>query len=174
MRMCIYIYMHTYTQTHIYAYTHICTCTLHAYMHTHIHIRVHAHLYTGRKSQEWSLNASNNIIDAHTHPYTYACIYTSICIDWCRFYYFVINSLVALLEALCAWIISWNSWISVFSDIFFCVYARSLTKPFSRPSQPGSCAWLSPFLLCADCTCVHVCVCFCMCMWKCVGKGINI
>jgi len=27
------------------------------------------------------------------------------------------------------------------------VCARSLTKPFFRPSQPGSCAWLSPFLL---------------------------
>jgi len=32
------------------------------------------------------------------------------------------------------------------------VCARSLTKSFFRPSQPGTCAWLSPFLLCADCT----------------------
>ena len=43
-----------------------------------------------------------------------------------------------------------------------------------RLSQPGSCAWLSTFLLCADCTCVLVCVCLCMCMRKCVGKVINI
>ena len=35
-------------------------------------------------------------------------------IDWCCFYYFVRNSLVALLEALCARIFSWDSWISVF------------------------------------------------------------
>jgi len=46
----------------------------------------------------------------------------------------------------------------------FLVYARSLTKPFFRPSQHGSCAWLLPFLLCADCTCVLVCVYLCMCM----------
>ena len=31
-------------------------------------------------------------------------------IDWCCFYYFVRNSLVALLEALCARIFSWDSW----------------------------------------------------------------
>jgi len=100
-------------------------------------------------------------------------------IDWCCFYYVVRNSLVALLEALCARIFSWDSWISIFPDIFscfffLCVCARSLTKPFFRPSKPGSCAWLSPFLLCADCTCVLVCVCLCMCMWKWVGKVINI
>ena len=40
-------------------------------------------------------------------------------IDWCCFYYFVRNSLVALLEALCSRIFSLDSWISVFSDIFF-------------------------------------------------------
>jgi len=75
-------------------------------------------------------------------------------IDWCCVYYFVRNSRVSLLEALCARIISLDSWISVFPDIFFCFFfgvcARTLTKPFLRPSQPGSCAWLSPFLLCAD------------------------
>jgi len=49
-------------------------------------------------------------------------------IDWCCFYYFVQNGLVALLEALCARIFSLDSWISVFLDIFF-VCARSRTKP---------------------------------------------
>jgi len=49
-------------------------------MHTHIHIHVHAHLYTERKSQQQHLDVSNNIIHAHTHPNTYACIYTCICI----------------------------------------------------------------------------------------------
>ena len=76
-----------------------------------------------------------------------------------------------------------DSWISVFVSekqiniyiqIFVCACARSLTKPFFRLSQPGSCAWLSPFLLCADCTCVLVRVCLCMCMWKCVGEVENI
>jgi len=40
-------------------------------------------------------------------------------IDWCCFYYFVRNSLVALLETLCARIFSWDSWISVFFWHFF-------------------------------------------------------
>jgi len=97
-------------------------------------------------------------------------------IGWCCFYYFVRNSLVALLEALCCRIFSLDSWISVFFWHFFFVVVRSLTKPFfcligdhywsshwfSNKqhylslclSQSGSCAWLSPFLLCADC-----CVC---------------
>ena len=39
--------------------------------------------------------------------------------DRCCVYYFVRNSLVTLLEALCALIFSWDSWISVFPDIFF-------------------------------------------------------
>ena len=32
-------------------------------------LHVFAHLHTGRKSQQQRLNASNNIIDTHTHPY---------------------------------------------------------------------------------------------------------
>jgi hypothetical protein len=40
-------------------------------------------------------------------------------IDWCCFYYCVRNSLVALLEALCAQICSSDPRISVFPDIFF-------------------------------------------------------
>jgi len=42
---------------------------MYAYMHTHIHIHAYAHLYTDRKSQQRRLNASRNIIDAHTYPY---------------------------------------------------------------------------------------------------------
>jgi len=95
---------------------------------------------------------------------------------WCCFYYFVRNSLIALLEALCARILSLDSWISVFFWHFFfvCVCARSLTKSFFCPFQPGSCAWLLPFLLCADCTYVLVCVCLSVCMWTCVSTVINI
>jgi len=73
--ICIHIHRHTYMHIHTYAHAHI-----HTYMHTHIHIHVHAYLYTDRKSQQRRLNASNNIIDAHTHPDTYACIHTYICI----------------------------------------------------------------------------------------------
>jgi len=96
-------------------------------------------------------------------------------IDWFCFYYFVRNGLVALLEAQCARIFFFRFVNIGFSWHFCCfVCARSLTKPFFRPSQPGSCAWLLPFLLCADCICVLVCVCLYMCMWKCSGKVINI
>jgi len=48
-------------------------------MHTHIQMYVHAHLYTDGKSLQRRLNASSNIIDAHTYPHTYACIYIYIC-----------------------------------------------------------------------------------------------
>jgi len=105
------------------------------------------------------------------------CFVRFYCFDWCCFYYFVRNSIVALLEALCAEIFSFRfANIGFVSEFFFFVFvsARSLTKPFLRLSQPGSCAWLSSFLLCADCTCVLVCACLCMCVWKCVGEVINI
>jgi len=66
------------------------------------------------------------------------CICVTICvymIDWCCFYYFVRNSLVALLEAPCARILSWDSWISVFPAIFFsrnafwCLHSRPIGHP---------------------------------------------
>jgi len=141
----IYMYMCAYA----YIYISICICT---YICICIYIYIHVYMYV----------------------YVYICIYIYM-IDWCCFYYLVRNGLVALLEALCARIFSFRFVnIGFFLTFFFCVCARSLTKPFFRLSQPGSCVWLSPFLLCADCTCVLVCVCLCMCMWKCVGKVINI
>jgi len=80
-RMHIHVYAYIYTDTHIYTSIHThAHAHIHAYMHTHIHIHVHAHLYTYIKSQQQLLDASNNVIDAHTHQYTYACIYTYICI----------------------------------------------------------------------------------------------
>jgi len=116
------------------------------------------------------------------------CLYVYICIDWWWFHYCVRNSLVALLEALrarifsfrfvnigfCFWKINTYIYIYIYIYSFVCVCARSLTHSFFCLSQPGSCAWLSPFLFCADCTCVLVCLCLCMCMWKCVGKVIYI
>ena len=74
-------------------------------------------------------------------------------VDWFCFYYFVRNSLVALLETLYARIFSLDSWISVCFLTFFCfesrvfienwkwvsqgfvVVVRSLTNPFFRLSQ---------------------------------------
>ena len=46
-------------------------------------------------------------------------MYIHICIDWCCFYYFVKNGLVALLKALCARVFSWDLWISGFFWHFF-------------------------------------------------------
>jgi len=73
--ICIHIHRHTYIHIHSYANTRI-----HAYKHTRTHIHVHAHPHTDRKSQQQRLNASSHTIDAHTHRYTYACIYAYICI----------------------------------------------------------------------------------------------
>ena len=72
------MYMHTYTQTYIYTYTYIYTCTIHTYMHTHTHTYAYAHVCTDRKCYQQHLNVSSNIIDAHTHPFAYACIYIHI------------------------------------------------------------------------------------------------
>jgi len=141
-----------------------------------------------RLGKKFSWDAHNRVVPGHTNHWNDpASEYETqlikpapslpALIDWCCFYYFVRNSLVALLKVLCARIFSFRFVnIGFVSGFFFFVFvcARSLTKPFFRLSQPGSCAWLSPFLLCADCTCVLVCVCLCMCMWKCVGKVINI
>ena len=43
----------------------------------------------------------------------------------------------------------------------FLVYARSLTKPFFRPSQPGSCAWFSEFYCTFACVPLYVHVKMC-------------
>ena len=51
-----------------------------------------------------------------------------------------------------------------------CARILFLTQSFVCPSEPGSCAWLSPFFLCANHTCVLVCVC----LLKCVIKVVNI
>jgi len=58
-------------------------------------------------------------------------------IDWCCFYYFVRNSPVALLEALCARIFSFRSVnIGFFLTFFFLLCVQGL---LTKPSQPGSC-----------------------------------
>jgi len=144
---------------------------------TSIHINSSTQTYINTNIQTNKQTLTHRHTDTHTHKLEESGIGGGggdlKRIDWCCFYYFVRNSLVALLEALRARIFSLDSWISFFFDIFF-VCAKSLTKSFFRPSHPGSCAWLSPFLLRADSTCVLVCLCLCMCMWKCVGKVINI
>jgi len=52
---------------------------------------------------------------------------------WCCCYYFGRNSLIALLEALRARIFSLDSWISFFSDIFFCCVCKVSNKDFLSP-----------------------------------------
>jgi len=102
--------------------------------------------------------------DANLSTHDVSTLLGLCCIDWCCFYHFVRNSLVALLEALCAQILSLDSWISAFLIFVFvfCVsIARSLTKPFFRPSQPGSCAW--PQVVAIPLVCwLYMCVCVCV------------
>jgi len=89
--------------------------------------------------------------------------------DWCWFYYFVRNGLVALLEAtsLCAWIFSLDLCILIFSDIFFgfllCV-CRVSNKAFLQPlSTRLLCLVLAIPLVCwlymRACVHVHVRMC---------------
>jgi len=87
--------------------------------------------------------------------------------DWWCFYYSIRNSLVALLkhylfESFLD--LRYHDWCADILFPFLCVCKAFVSDktPFLRPSQPGSCAWLSPSILCA--TCVLVCVCICMCV----------
>jgi len=80
-------------------------------------------------------------------------------IDWCCYYYLVRNSLLALLEALRARIFSLDSWISVFSDIFFLCVCKVANKAFLPP--------LSTRLLCLVVAIPLVCwlyMCACVCV----------
>jgi len=90
-----------------------------------------------------------------------ATVYFCVRIDWCCFYYSIRNSVVALLEALLVWIfLDLRSRCTVIFSIHFDVCAcnrrLSLAKSYFRPSQPGSCACFSPFLVCAVLECVHI------------------
>ena len=81
--------------------------------------------------------------------------------DWCCFQYFVRNSLVALLEALCAqaWVFSLDSWISVFLWHFFFGCCKVSNKAFFAP--------LSTRLLCLVVSIPLVCwlyLCACVCV----------
>jgi len=49
----------------------------------------------------------------------YSALQCALRFDWCCFYYFARNRLVALLEALCARIVFLDSWISVCFTFFF-------------------------------------------------------
>ena len=68
------------------------------------------------------IKQSNTLVNFHVCP-THKCMTLLFLIlsliDWCCFYYSIRNSLVASLEALCAWIFSLDSWISGFSWHYF-------------------------------------------------------
>ena len=83
-------------------------------------------------------------------------------IDWCCFHYFVRNSLVALLEALCARIVFFsfvNIWISFFPWHFFVFVCKVSNKAFHVP--------LTTRLLCLVVAIPLVCwlyMCACVCV----------
>jgi len=104
-----YIYIYIYIYIYVYTYIYL-------YIFTYIFQYIYIFIYVC----------------------TYIYIYIHIYIDWCCFYFFVINGLVALLEAQCVRIFSLDSWISVFfwhffSVIFvFCFY-KVFNKAFLLP-----------------------------------------
>ena len=138
----IYAYVYVYVSMYIwmcmctYVYIYMCVCMyacacLHLYMYMYIYESIcifaeSRHAFTGVVEHHacadmyvrhmlWTSAytfASRSLQDVHMR-YIYTCFFL------CCFYYFVRNSLVALLEALYARIFSWDSWISVLSEIFF-------------------------------------------------------
>jgi len=79
-------------------------------------------------------------------------------VDWCCFYYSVRNSLVALLEALCARVLFFRFVNIGFSWHFFFLFLFLPCCMCKRPLIMRAC----------------LCVCLRMCMWRCAGKVINI
>jgi len=74
-------------------------------------------------------------------------------IDWCWFYYFIRNSLVALLDTLFARIFLDLRFqcavIFFFLDVCVCVCSVFVfDTTYFRSFWPGSCAWFLPLLLC--------------------------
>jgi len=88
-------------------------------------------------------------------------ILTVAAADWCCFYYFVRNSLVALLEALCARIISFRFVnIGFVSDFFFLCVCVCKAASLNQAPVPG-CLHSSCVLI------VHVCLCVCASVCAC-------
>jgi len=88
-------------------------------------------------------------------------------IDWCCFYYFVRNSLVALLEALCARIFFFR-----FVNIFFCLFffwvqglLQSLSTAHINQAPVPGCRHSSCVLIVHVCLCVCASVCSCENVW---------
>ena len=110
----------------------------------------------------FAIGSATEFICDMTHWYVTWLIHT---IDWCCFYDFLRNSLVALLEALCAWIFFFRLVnIGFFLTCFFlpfCVCARplSLTKAFLPPLRGMLlCLVVAIPLVCWSYKCACVCV----------------
>ena len=170
--MYTFMYMYAQIYTYTYVYIHIFLNYRNSVIKDKFFVNGHFKQSNEATNDSWTyFDMIKAVADERAHPgltnnkelvicisLDYIAFTNVLTIDLCCFYYFVRNSLVASRFFLFFRFVN----IGFFADLFLC--ARSLTKPFFRPSQPGSCAWLSPFFLCADCTCVLVCVCLCMCM----------
>ena len=151
-------YVHTYIQTHV----RTCKHALHAYT-----------LVGHRDAPVFWVRGITIVIflestcgDQLTTALAPQPVCASTMLDWCCFYFFVRNSLVALLEFLCARIFSLDSWISVFPDIFFLCVCMVSNKAFLP--------LLSTRLLClvvaihsSSVLIVHVCLCVCASVCAC-------
>ena len=117
--VCIYTYMYAYMYIYIYVYEcahSMCVCVLYLCMY----VRECAHLRECAHFPKFVCRHCNCCVYCcvpgpvvYTHVfihsvYVHVCIHLWASIDWCCCYYFVRNSLVALLEALCARLFS--SW----------------------------------------------------------------
>ena len=134
------------TRVHMYTNT-LAYINVYAYMFRDIHIYIYVHI--------------------HMHLYTHTCTHI---FDGCCFYYFVRNSLVALLEALCARIFSFRSvnigfcfWKKIYIYIYIYTYCVCVCKVSNKLFLPP----LSSRLLCLVVSIPLVCwlyMCACVCV----------
>ena len=103
------------------------------------------------------------MVRLHTRPVCYLLFF------WCCFYYMVRNSLVALLEALCARIFSLDLWICVFPALFRCNLTVIFVTHKSMMTIPTQTVWTPPwYATIPDLQRVHAVPAFLKIWWWCI------
>jgi len=122
--VCIYTYMYIYICIHIYVFEcaySMCVSVLYLCMY----VGECAHSPKFECRHFFNCCVLRPVVYTHVFihsVYAHVCIHLCVSIDWCCFYYFVRNSLVALLEALYARYLCVDS-IYIFMYVGGCVYS---------------------------------------------------
>jgi len=130
--------MYRYVYTDVHKYAHIYTLVyiyIYIYIHTHIHIYAFVYKYICLCIYMWIYKCM------YIYTHTCICLHTHIHIDLCRFYYFVRNTLVAVLQVACARIYI-HVWMHEKSLLSFQILNNSPARQHISHSKPSSFAFV--------------------------------